>query len=163
MKNQLFLVCPFSNMEHFIRQKFGQEAFFLTAMAGQSQFHELRYTEAMLELIDREQITELYLVQDTSCRFMNGLLDAEPIHGSIAENKLEQLLVEHYAEIKSQTTRTLQLKKFAAINLRAQLREIGANVFLSSWMAQNRLEIKGLITTKAENEVLEIQLGVYEL
>lgn len=163
MKNQLFLVCPFSNMEHFIRQKFGQEAFFLTAMAGQSQFHELRYTEAVLELIDREEIAELYLVQDTSCRFMNGLLDAEPIHGSIAENKLEQLLVEHYAEIKAHTTRTLQLKKFAAINLRAQLREIGANAFLNSWMARNRLEIKGLITTKAENEALEIQWGVYEL
>ncbi len=162
MKNSLFLVCPFSNLEQFLRQQYGQEVFFLTAMAGQSQFHELPYAEAVIDLIEREQLSELYLVNDTACRFMNGLLDEAPTHGSMAEGKLEQLLVENYCEIKSQPTRTAQLKKMAAFNLQAQLHEITSNSFLQTWLTQNRLEIKGLITSKAENEVIEIQLGVYE-
>lgn len=163
MKNSLFLVCPFSNMENFIRQKFGQDVFFLTAMAGQSQLDELRYTEAVLELIEREQISELFLVNDTSCRFLNALLAGKPLHGSTAETTLEQLLVDNYFEIKAAATRSAQLKKFAAINLKTQLQEMENNALLKAWIAENRLEIKGLITTKAEDEVLEIQLGVYEL
>jgi carbonic anhydrase len=163
MKNRLFLVCPFSNMETFIRRKFKQDVYFLTAMAGHVPFHELKFTEAVVEIIKREKITELYLVNDISCRFMRAVLEGEPLHDTPAEKKLEQLFVNHYDELMQQPTLSARLKAFAALNIRVQLQEMGNNAYWSAFVKEYRLEIKGLITTKAEEELVEIQQNVYEL
>lgn len=163
MKNRLFLVCPFSNMETFIRRKFNQDVYFLTAMAGHAPFYDLKYTEAVLEVMKRENITELILINDTSCRFMHAILTGGQLHGTPAEEKLQQLFAEHFEEIMQQPTLSAQLKAFATLNIRKQLQEMFNNAYLRAFVQKNRLEIKGLITNKAEEEVVEIQQNVYEL
>ena len=74
MNNKLFLVCPFSCMENFISNKYGDDVFFITAMGTIFQYDETEYLETIKQFIDRENITEIFVVSDTSCRFINNAL-----------------------------------------------------------------------------------------
>ena len=47
MNNKLFLVCPFSNMENFIRKKYGPNIFFMTSIAGIFQSKDENYVKAI--------------------------------------------------------------------------------------------------------------------
>jgi carbonic anhydrase len=162
MKNKLFLVCPFSNMENFIHLKYGEDVFFISAMATHAHFHDAKYLESVIDFISNQQIGEIYIVNDTSCRFLNAVLNGDSTADSTSEKSIQQLLVDNYAWIMQQRTRSEQLKILANLNIKKQTFEIRMNERFSSLILQYNIGIKGLITTKSENEIVEIKWDVYE-
>ena len=56
MSNKLFLVCPFSSMENFIREKYGDNVFFMTAMAAILNFNSEEISAIKL-FIEREKVS----------------------------------------------------------------------------------------------------------
>ncbi len=163
ISRKLFLVCPFSSMEHFIRHNFGDEIIFMTAMATESQFHEIEYSEAIREIIVCENIEEMFVVNDTSCRFINGVLRGDKFCGTAAEKSIQNILIDNYSFVMQHQTLSDKVKALAALNIKQQAFEICANELFKPLIIQRGIEIKGLITTKSENKILAISLHSHEL
>lgn len=150
-------------MENYIRDKYGDDIFFITGMATECLFHEIEYLEIIKDLITREKITEIFIVNDISCRFINSLIKNEKPFGIPSEEKLQNIFIDNYSLIMHQPSIADKAKTFAELNIRQQAVEIMGNELFKSQIIQNNLQIKGLITAKSENKITEIKLNAYEL
>lgn len=140
---KLFLVCPFCQMEHFINQHYG-EAYFLTAPA--SVFHfDADYLNSVKHLIDREQISELYVVADSSCNFVHDALEGRSAYPLSCEKTLQQLKTD------SDTVSSLQQKI-----LQHQAAQLQQDSLLGKEINSGKLNLHLIATEKNENCVLAI-------
>lgn len=151
MANQLFIVCPFSCMEPFLQNKYGKDIFFLTFTGAVIQFQEFEYLLEVRDFIIREKIKTIYIVNDTSCRFINGVVNRHKIVGFQPENVIQELYINHYhTDFKNQPFYK-QRNRLAELNVKNQIREILVSTLLGSCISDFDIEIKGLITSKEEN------------
>ena len=155
-KNKLFLICPFSNLENFIRRIFCTDVYFITAMATDFNF-EPEYIGKISEFIDRRMITEMYVVNDTSCRFINGIIHEEWHPGTEAEKKLELLFMENHPLIMRQPSMSEKVEKFAELNVKKQISNINKNACIKTKIKKGRICIKGMITNRSENKFIVLQ------
>ncbi|RYU93373.1 hypothetical protein [Emticicia agri] len=96
MANKLFIVCPFSGLETFIRKKYGNEVFFLTYAGTVLETHDFVYNLGVKHLIFKERIKTIYIVNDTSCRFINSIIKRKKLAGLTCEKVIEELYIEYY-------------------------------------------------------------------
>ena len=162
MKNKLFLICPDSQIEPFIKEQYGQGVLFLTALGAVFNFQEINYVEAIRDLLQRESIEEIYIINDTSCRFIKSILEQEKGFGTKAEQVILDLLIDNYSNIMAGASLTEKKKKLAGFNIQRQALEIVSNELLLPCMAQSQISLKGLITTKAKGQLKEVNLGLQE-
>jgi hypothetical protein len=78
MKNTLFITCPFSCLEVDLQKQFGKEIFFLSSTTAALQYEESEYLEGVKDFILRKKIKTIYFVNDTSCKFINGVIKKKP-------------------------------------------------------------------------------------
>ncbi|MCA0232877.1 MAG: hypothetical protein LCH91_20590 [Bacteroidetes bacterium] len=142
--NQLFLVCPFCQMEGFIRRHFG-DVFFLTSPASVFDFEDDAYLKEVKKTIHRENIQDIYLVGDISCRFVkNALISRE----------LGYLWCEEFIrDLRSETDIPISLTEKL---LRKQLYELSAERIFGSELEKGKLRLHGLMTSKAENLITPV-------
>ncbi len=162
MSNKLFFICPFSQLEHFIREKYGDDVFFITALGAVFQFEDVNYTEVMRDFINRENITDIFIVNDTSCRFIKSVLEKEKGFGTFSEEAMINLLIDNYSVVMQTQSLNEQKKKLAELNIRRQVKEILSNEMFLQTIIQENVRIKGLITTKAENKLIELNFNLKE-
>lgn len=166
--NKLFIICPFSRMEPFLRHKYGDDVYFLTFTGAIIQYDEPEYLLDIKNLIQRERIRTIYVVNDISCRFINGIINKNKLFGLYAEEVIEDLYIEHYrTEFKGQSVSTQQLK-LAELNIKNQVDELLNSCLLGPYLSKHSIEIKGLITSKEKRLYKEINIqyaenNVYEL
>ena len=159
MNNKLFLVCPFSCMENFIRQKFGDNVFFITAMAAVFQFNETEYLKSIKDLIEREEIQEIIIASDTSCRFINGVLNDEKEFGSYAETQIKNILLENVDGLTNSNRIADKQKIIAQFIIKNQAQELSKHYLFRSEILKNKIVVKGIVTTKSNNEIVEINFN----
>ena len=163
MHNKLFLVCPFSCMENFIRTNYGADVFFITAMATVSQFHEIEYTEVIKNVIACENINQIFIVNDTSCRFINRVLNGEKTFGTAAEKNIQNIFINNYSFIMHQSSEIDKAKALAELNIKHQAFSMMENELFKPQITRKKIHIKGLITTKSENKIVELKLHTDKL
>ena len=162
MNNKLFFICPFSQLEHFIRDKFGDDVFFITALGVVFQFEDANYAEVIRDFIKRENITDIFVVNDTSCRFIKRVLEKEKGIEIISEEIMINLLIENYSVVMQTNSLIEQKKTLAELNIMRQVKEILSNELFLQPIVQNKISIKGLITTKAEDKLIELNINLKE-
>ena len=162
MSNKLFFICPFSQLEHFIRAKYGDDVFFITALGAVFQFEDVNYTEVMRDFINKENITDIFIVNDTSCRFIKSVLEKEKGFGTFSEEVMINLLIDNYSVVMQTQSLIEQKKALADLNIRRQVEEILSNELFLQTIIQENVRIKGLITTKAENKMIELNFNIKE-
>lgn len=160
-QNKLFLICPFSNLEHFIRRIHGIDVYFMTSMATSFNF-DREYIKMIADFLDRKMITHIYVVNDTSCRFMNGMFENKMSSGSEAEKNLEALFMDNHKIIMKQSTISEKVKLLSEINIQKQISNIREQDILLSIIDKNNICIKGLITNKAAKTYIELNVEKYE-
>ena len=96
MRNKLFLICPFSCLENILQAKYGNDIYFLTSLGAIFQFDEIEYVSELKSFIIREQIKEIYIVNETSCKFINGVINKNKQYGLKSEKLIEKLYLENY-------------------------------------------------------------------
>lgn len=160
-QNKLFLICPFSNLEHFIRRIHGADVYFMTAMATAFNF-DRETIKMTADFLDRKMITHIYVVNDTSCRFMNGVIDKKMSTGSDAEKYLEALFMENQKIIMKQSTILDKVKLLSEININKQISNFREDDSIMSLIKKNKIIIKGLITNKAAKTYMELNVEEYE-
>ena len=162
MVNQLFIVCPFSCMETFLQNKYGNDIFFLTFSGAVFQFEDVNYVEVIRDFINRENITNTFIVNDTSCRFIKRVLETKKGFGTFSEEVMINLLIDNYSVVMQTKSLIEQKKALAELNIRRQVKEILSNELFLQPIIQNKINIKGLITTKAENKLIELNFNLKE-
>ena len=154
-QNKLFLICPFSNMENFIRRIHGTDVYFMTAMATAFSY-ERDDIRKIADFLDRRMITNIYIVNDTSCRFINGVIEQKMSSGSDAEKNLEVLLMENQKIIMKKSTTFDKVKTLTELNIIEQILNLREHDLIMSVVEKNKISIKGLITTKLSNTYVEV-------
>ena len=162
MNNKLFFICPFSQLEHFIREKYGDDVFFITALGAVFQFEDVNYVEVIRDFINRENITDIFIVNDTSCRFIKRVLEKEKGFGTFSEEAMINLLIDNYSVVMQTQSLIEQKKTLAELNIRRQVSEILSNELFLQTIIQENVRIKGHITTKAENKLIELNFNLKE-
>lgn len=161
MENQLFIVCPFSCMEAYLQKRYGKDIFFLTYSAGVIQLNDHEYLEVIEQFILREGIKKIYLVNDTSCRFLNSIIEQNKMTGLASEKELENLYIEHYFSLFKDKSIVYQQNKLAELNIKNQAMEMFKSS-LGNCILESGIEIKGLITTKQKDLIKELQIDTRE-
>ena len=162
MNNKLFFICPFSQLEHFIREKYGDDVFFITALGAVFQFEDANYVEVIRDFINRENITDIFIVNDTSCRFIKSVIEKEKGFGTFSEEVMLNLLIDNYSVVMYNKSLIEQQKSLAELNVKQQAKEIMKSELFQQQIIQNKISIKGLITTKAENKLIELNFNLNE-
>lgn len=155
--SKLFLVCPFSCMESFIHEKYGDNIFFITAMASVFQFQQENDLDFIKDFIKRENVTEIFIVTDTSCRFINSILKKEKGFGTKAENIIQNLLLKNFSKFIQHKSLIEQRKYLATLIIRHQAQEVMKPELFLQQIFENKINLRGLITTKGNNEIIELK------
>lgn len=159
MSNKLFIVCPFSCMENFIRQKYGDDVLFITAKAAVLQSEKQEFPEEVKLLIERESITQIFIVNDTSCRFINSVLKKENELDAPVEKTLRKIFTNNYPAIIQKPSLSEQQEMLAVFNVKHQ-----ANEMLKSMLFQQnhskKIKLIGLVSIKASNRIREISMNI---
>lgn len=152
MKNVLFLICPSSKLEHFLRRKY-KNAYFLTSLAAVFKLQEQPYVEELIDFIERESIGEVVVVNDVACRFVESVLSKQKGYGTYAENVLIELLIDHYAEIMDGNSVAVQKARLAERNVQRQLQALLSIDYFLQQVVLQKLQVKGLVTSMVAGRV----------
>ncbi len=158
MNNKLFLVCPFSCMEKFIRQKYDEDVFFITAMAGIFQLNEKKHLEEIKYFICRENIHEIFVVSDISCRFINSAINKEKTNGYFAEMVIQRLLEDNYDLLMERNKIQEKQIKLAERIVNYQAAELMNSNCFQQEIIQNKILVYELITSKKVNQIIQLTI-----
>ena len=154
--NKLFLVCPFSGLETFIREKYGNDVYFLMVLGTHFQADDAGYVKKVADFILREDIKELYVVNDISCRFINKTLKREPGFGTKVEYLLKQIYIENYLKVRQNNDLREQQVKLASLNVYRQMHVLLHHKVLSRLRLKHNITIHGVVTSKETNQMIMI-------
>jgi|694.fasta_scaffold74287_5 hypothetical protein len=168
MKNTLFITCPFSCLEVDLQKQFGKEIFFLSSTTAALQYEESEYLEGVKDFILRKKIKTIYFVNDTSCKFINGVIKKKANFGFYPEEVLKRIYTEYYASDFKRKALSRQQIKLAELNLNKQMKMIRRCSVLGTYIRESKIEIKGLITIKSKKKHAEfalssVDINLYEL
>jgi hypothetical protein len=166
MDNQLFVLCPFSSLETFLQNKYGENSFFLTYSGVVLQYQDLHYLLDIKDFMFREKIKTIFIVNDTSCRFINGIIKQKKKLGFESEKIIEELYIDNYFSDFKEQTIDHQLFKRTKLNIKNQINGIVNSTLLGSHIADLDIKVKGLITSKENKFYKEINTEkntIYEL
>ena len=161
MDNQLFIVCPFSSLETFLQNKYGKNSFFLTYSGAVLQYQDLDYLLDVKDFIFREKIRTIFIVNDTSCRFINGIIKQKKKLGFESEKIIEELYIDNYFSDFKEQNIDHQLFKLTELNIKNQINGIVNSTLLGSHIADLDIKVKGLITSKENKFYKEINTEKY--
>lgn len=151
-------MCPFSFLEPFIQSKFGKGVFFLTAMGAELDLQSKEYVQIIQWMIKHENIDEVIVVNDTSCRFIQRV----NYSASESQYKTEQLLSQRFNDVSIDTDKEVStLEKqilLATWNVKQQVLALKTSDLFTS-LSSNQIKLSGLVTTKATNQCLEVNLS----
>lgn len=159
MKNKLFIVCPFSQMETYLQKKYGNDVYFISAPAAIAQWNQKEYTEAISDFIKRESIREIFLVNDTDCRFIESIINKQKLYGLYSEKILESIYIECFFSHFKNASPLEKKMKLAELNIHYQIRELMKFNALRHYIPKEDVQLKGLITSKKENLYQEITIN----
>lgn len=161
-KNKLFLTCPVSRMEPFIKDRYGWDGYFLTALGAVFNFQEINYSEALRDFLERKAIEEIYIVNDTSCPFIKSILEKEKGYETDAERVMLHLLIDNYSQINAESSMAERQIMFATLNLRRQALEIISNDLFRPILIRSKISVTGLLTTKEKGWLKEVNVNLQE-
>ena len=149
LQNKLYLVCPFSQMEGFITREIYSDAYFITGMAARLCLDDDYNTEVIRYFIEKEEICELVIVNDTGCRIIHEVLTNSIKSPSPASDALKKL-VSDFREVFSPGNPVEKKKQLLAkLNVNDHCRELKDNKILKTLFLKEKVKISGLLTNKA--------------
>jgi len=156
MKNKLFIVCPFSSVETFIRSRFGNDVLLLTFSGAVLQFQDIDFVEAVKGMIVREDVDTIYFVNETSCRLINGVIGGNEPVGLHSEKTIRRIYNDHYQVAFRGRSLFQQQVKLAELNVKAQMDKIVHSPMFDYPVSAYNITVKGLIISKERDMVVEI-------
>lgn len=152
-KEKLYLICPDCHIEQPIRQKFGKNAYFLTALGSVFNISEFEYAEEINQFISAEKISEIIIVNDIQCTFICNTIEKDKNHETRAEIELEKLMANNQSNFNSLELNE-QKKLLAKLNIYRQAYELLDVAFIGNKITDGIIGLSGLIYNR-ENSTFE--------
>lgn len=158
-KEKLYLICPDCHIEQSIRQKFGNDSYFLTALGTVFDMSEFEYAEEVNQFVNNEEISEIVIVNDIQCTFISNTVKKDKNHETKAEKVLERLLKNNSSDFNSLGIME-QKRKLAKLNIYRQVHQLLDVTFIGNKINDGIIDISGLIYNRedATFEKLMIEL-----
>ncbi len=162
IKNKLFLTCPISQMEPFIKERYGWDGYFLNAPGAVFSFEDINYSEALRDFLEQRAIKELYIVNDTSCPFIKSILEGGKGFETKAEEVMRNLVIDNYFEIMGKDSLADQTIALATFNLERQALDIVSNDLLRPVLHGLQIRVSGVLTNKKKGSLREVTINLQE-
>jgi carbonic anhydrase len=157
MPAKVLVVCPFSSIELFLRQHYGDDLFFVSATAGMLQYEEVDYLKDVIWILESQSVNELVVVNDVSCPFINRVLQHPNNISHAVEKVLQKLYADHKALINHQPSLREKQEMLAMLNVTQQINQFIAPVLIPGLTRQN-IKLNALVTDKNNFNIKTIQL-----
>ncbi len=158
MPNQLFIICPFSFLEPVLKKEFGKSIYFLTSPLASVETTDTQFLNALKCIIETEKITEIIIVNSTTCRFINGIINNSKQSHFPSVELLQELFYKNYKTDFNGLTIKDQAYKLAELNISYYTLEILQSNILGSYILTNNIEIGGLIISENRTMFNHLQL-----
>ena len=158
MPNQLFIICPFSCIEPVLQKEFGESIFFLTSPMASIETSDVKFLNALKCIMETENITEIKIVNSTSCRFINSVVNNNPKADFRGVEILESLYHTNYDSDFAGLAIQEQTYKLAELNISYHTLEILQSNILGSYILKKDIEIEGLIISENNTLFNHLQL-----
>jgi carbonic anhydrase len=155
--SRLFLVCPDCFIEQKIRNKYGNNSFFLTALGTVFYIDSFEYAEEVNTFLSCKDIKELIIVNDTRCTFIKNTLGVKNNQTKV-EQRLAELYLKNYDSFETIESKVDQRTHLEKLNIYRQVHELRQTAFLSSKIKNGDIEVKGLIYNRDMDEFTEITI-----
>jgi hypothetical protein len=159
MQSNLYFICPFSHLEPYLREQVGGNHLFATAMAGIPPLQDQRYCLEIAGILRRNRVKQIVLVNDTGCRFLQGVMQKEEGGDMPCERQLRRLFSEFLLEILVRGTMEKQLKCFAVINLIEQARRLVRSDVLGPLIKEQDIRLTGMVTNRSAGSVTSFRIS----
>ncbi len=144
--NALFIICPFCQIEYFLRAKFGEDILFVTVPGGVLNVHTQEIL-GMREFIKREQITDVYLVNNISCNFIEEAIAGDKEFGLHCEKQFRELSKKLSGDFENLSLKEKK-KLLAKSNVLTQLECLKSRSLFKDETSQININVHGIITDK---------------
>jgi len=159
--NNLFLVCPFSSVEPFIRSKYGNDNYFLTAPAGYFKFEEEPYLQEVRNFIARNRPNNIYIVHDTACRFLQGVVSGREEQPEVEACKpIQEIFQRNIQDIMQAPEPEAKVEKLAEYSMVQQTTHWVQPQVLGREIMGYGIQIKGLITNRQKQACKEVDINL---
>lgn len=160
-ENKLFIICPFSNIENFLRKEYGNDILFMTYSGGMIQYADFDFLNHVKDIILQEKIKQIFFANDINCNFIEDAIMKKRAQSSVS-NLLEEYYIHYYFSLFHNTSIPRQKYNLAKINLFYQIQEFSNSYHFKDIIASEKIEIHGIITDKIKNLKKQIKNKVYE-
>lgn len=157
-KGTLFLICPECHIEQTINQHFQGESYFLTSLGTVFNINEDNYIKSIIEFIEYQDIKNIVIVNDCSCRFINSVVGNEKGFETRAEEILRVLHLKGIIEILPEKHLHKRAQKLAELNIQHQVRSIKEISFFFNKIKNKEIEIKGMIYEREIDSFYEVTI-----
>ncbi|OYZ01367.1 MAG: hypothetical protein B7Y37_06765 [Sphingobacteriia bacterium 28-36-52] len=159
MNNKLFIVCPFSCVENKLKKKYGSNAFFISSPGAIIPYNDQLFIEVLKGELVRNNINEIYFVNDASSRIINSVILNKDLFGLDAEYWVESIYKKVFT--KSLKGRSIQYKQFRLAELIAQNQknEFLANGVFTDLIIDEKILVKTLVISSSMQFIKESKIA----
>jgi hypothetical protein len=160
-ENKLFIICPFSNIESFLRKEYGNDILFMTYSGSMIQYADFDFLNHVKDIILQEKIKQIFFVNDINCKFIEDAIMKKRAQSQVS-TLLEEYYIHYYFSLFQNTSKPRQKYNLAKINLFYQIQEFSNSYHFKEIIASKKIELHGIITDKIKNLKKQIKNKVYE-
>lgn len=159
-EGSLFLICPDCQLEQQIRDTFGDNCYFLTALGAVFEAYDFAFAEELNQFIIAQQIRHIFIVNDTACTFVQNAICREHNYHTRAEAILKLLLRKNCALREMEGTVGEKAEELVRLNIARQSADLLDAAFIGNKIQAHDLELHGLVFDRGSRQFSEIALAV---
>ena len=155
MDNKLFLNCPDSHLESFIRDLFDSNAMFYSALGTVFNYDNDEFLEGFNSFLKQESISEIIVVNSTKNRFLQNCIDLKYNFNLKSEKIIKTLFESNYPLIMAHKTRENRLAQLAELNIYREFNNIYSSAALKELIIKNGIKISGMIISNTDISTIQ--------
>lgn len=159
MSNKLFIICPFSCLEHKLKQRYGSNAFFVTCPAAIIPYNDVLFIEVLKEAIIQHNIQSVYFVNDSASGIINAVLMNKTLFGLDAEKCLNSIYQKAYSIRFKGRSIPYQQFRLAELNVQYQKDEFLLNGIFTDVIIDNKINVKTLVISNTMQVIKESRIA----
>jgi hypothetical protein len=156
--NTVFLICPDCHIEQAIRNWFGRNCYFLTALGAVFHFNNFEFAEEVHQFVAGEGVKYIYIVNALSCTFVRRVAQGEVVRNVDGVNVLMSLAVDCKEDIDRVGNPGADAFFTAKTNILRQARELSDAAYFRHEIEAGDIVLKGLIYDRNEHVFMEMPI-----
>ena len=149
---KLFMICPDCDIEQAIRSHFDCRTYFITALGAVFAPLDTGFTGMLNTLLSIEQVDEILIAVDPSCRFLQGITGQGPAYNTRAEGYFQDSLAMRAHLLNGTSDSTEKNIELARLAMTRQMREFTLDPNIGPRLASGEISIKSVLYNRTTDE-----------